>query len=132
MCRQLGQVVQDHPQVQHALYIDDGGQYSSGKMAGIVGRHLVAAAVAFMRMAQVLCLRLFIGDMGKSVLVTNSQRVASIVRKHLSYVGETINIQCTTKDLWGVAGRRRRAPRQLATKHAERWRTAILAPSVAK
>ena len=85
--------------IKHTMYIDDSGQYGSGLSPGIVGFKIARAAVAFVRMAQILCLTLSVGAQGKSALVTNSPRIADIVRKHLAVVGVSIKVQCAARDL---------------------------------
>ena len=108
--RQVGQLVDENKDIKQTMYIDDSGQYGSGLSPGIVGFKIARAAVAFVRMAQLLCLTLSVGLLGKSVLVTNSPRIADIVKKHFAVVGVTIKIQCAARDLGAtfVGGLRRR------------------------
>ena len=92
------------------MYIDDSGQYGIGLSPRVVGFNLARAAVAFVRMAQVLCLTLSVGEMRKSVLVTNNRRIADIVQKHLAVIGIAVKIQCAARDLGAtfVGGLQRR------------------------
>ena len=95
MLRPMSALVAQHRQVQQTLYVDDSGQYTSGKSPRQVGRTFAAAAVGFVRMAHTLKLTLSVGDMGKTIMVTNHKLVASTVLLHLSYQRASINIGTT-------------------------------------
>ena len=106
----MGELVDKHTRVEHSLFIDDSGQYSSGEHPGVVGNRIAECAVDFVRMAEELKLELSLGQQGKSTLVTNNSRVAAIVVRRLAYRGVSIKVQNTARDLGvllvGGAGRR--------------------------
>ena len=97
----MGELVDKHTRLQHSLYIDDSGEYSTGEHPGVVGKRIAECALDFVEMVQELNLELSLGQQGKSTLVTNNSRVAAIVVRRLAYRGVSIKVQNTARDLWG-------------------------------
>ena len=69
--RPMGSFVEAHPgpRVQHSLYIDDSGQYTSSGSPQEVGRRLALVAGDFVDMMEGLGLEVSLGKEGKSIFM---------------------------------------------------------------